>query len=197
MAEKIHCADERRPVDIVIANAGIGGRQVLAPRAGEPVELVRKIFDVNTFGVVNTLNPLLDRFIDRQSGHVVIVGSIAAHIGVAQAPAYSASKAAVRLYGESLRRLLMPHGVYVTNVSPGFVDTPMSNSLPFNRPFCLSPENAAKRIAQGILRRDREIIFPWQARLAVALSALVPTSLVDMAISAAARRLETDTHDQA
>jgi short-subunit dehydrogenase len=83
--------------------------------------------------------------IARRSGQLVLVSSIAAYLGMPQSPAYSASKAAVRIYGEGLRRLVRQHGVRVTTVMPGFIDTPMSETLGMRRPFCWPVDVAARR----------------------------------------------------
>ena len=135
MEEALTSLDARRPIDTLIANAGMGGSDVLAPSSGEPLALARTITDVNMLGVLNTVAPLAERFCARGCGHIVIVSSLAGMHGLAESPAYSASKAAARVYGEGLRRLLAPRNVRVTVVLPGFIATPMSRSLPFRGPF--------------------------------------------------------------
>ena len=139
----------------------------------------RKIVEVNFLGVVNTVVPLLANLCARRRGHIVIVGSMAGLQGLAESPAYSASKAAVRIYGEGLRRLLAPQGVRVTVVVAGFIATPMSASLPFPRPFEWTAERAASRIVRGIGRNEAEIAFPWQLRLAGSTAMLMPLGLRD------------------
>lgn len=183
MAAALVEIDGRRPVDIVIANAGIGGSAVIAPPDGEPLDTARRIIDVNLLGVINTIVPLVDRLCARQSGHIVIIGSMAGMQGLAESPVYSASKAAVRFYGEGLRRLLAIQNVCVTVVVPGFIATPMSHSLQFKRPFMWSAERAAERIVRGIDRNEAEIVFPWQLRVAGAGLRLLPRRLRDRALS--------------
>jgi short-subunit dehydrogenase len=183
MAAALVEIDSRRPVDILIANAGIGGIGVLAPPDGEPLDTARRIIDVNFLGVINTIVPLIDRLCARQRGHIVIVSSMAGLQGLAESPVYSASKAAVRVYGEGLRRLLAIQKIRVTVVVPGFIATPMSHSLHFKRPFMWSAERAAERIVRGIDRNEAEIVFPWQLRVAGAALRLLPRRLRDRALS--------------
>jgi len=179
MRRKLLGADARCPVDIVIANAGVGGGAVIAPVAGESAVMARGIIDTNTLGVINTVTPLIERFIERRTGQFVIVSSVMAYLGVPEAPAYSASKAAVRIYGHAMRRLLAPHGIAVTTVCPGFLDTPMSASLPFVAPFLVSPEEASARIAKAVSRRRSEIVFPWQVRALAAVARILPQRALD------------------
>jgi short-subunit dehydrogenase len=179
MERELRRIDSQCAVDVVIANAGLGGANVLAGACGEPAALARQILAVNSIGVINTVAPLLDRFVARHSGHAVLIGSLAAFQGLPQSPAYSASKAAIRAYGHGLRRLLSPHGIRITVVSPGFIETPMSASLPFPLPFAWSAERAAARIKRGVERGHAEIIFPWQLRLMASLLQLLPASAGD------------------
>ena len=186
----LRAADHERPVDILIANAGIGGIDVLAPSEGETADLARRILDVNTLGVINTVSPLLGTMAARGRGHIVLVGSIASSVALAQSPVYCASKAAVHSYGHGLRRLLADRGVRVSVVSPGFVDTPMSRSLPYIRPFLVSADRAAEIIVRGIERNRADIIFPWPLRLATALGAVLPVRLMDRVLAAAGARVQ-------
>ena len=186
----LRAADHERPVDILIANAGIGGIDVLAPSEGETADLARRILDVNTLGVINTVSPLLGTMAARGRGHIVLVGSIASSVALAQSPVYCASKAAVHSYGHGLRRLLVDRGVRVSVVSPGFVDTPMSRSLPYIRPFLVSADRAAEIIVRGIERNRADIIFPWPLRLATALGAVLPVRLMDRVLAAAGARVQ-------
>jgi short-subunit dehydrogenase len=183
MSAALSTLDSRSPVDILIANAGIGGIQALAPPAGEPLELARRIADVNLFGVINTVASLTGSLTRRGRGHIVIIGSMGGLQGLAESPVYSASKAAVQVYGEGLRRLLAPKGVRVTVVLPGFISTPMSQSLPFRGPFEWTAERAAARIAAGIERNKAVIVFPWQLRLAGRVIGWLPRPLRDRALA--------------
>lgn len=179
----IEDCDSREPIDLVIANAGIGGERVIATGAGEPLSVAHEIVATNILGVANTVIPLVPRFVARGKGHVAIMSSLAAYIGLPQAPLYSASKAAIRVYGQGLRRLLAPKGVKVTVICPGFVETPMSASVPGSRPFLWDTERAARRIVEGLARGKHEINFPWQLALLARLANALPQRLLDSTLA--------------
>ena len=171
--------DARQPIDLLIANAGIGGSAVIASDCGETLDAAQKIISTNIQGVANTVIPLLPRFVARGKGHVVIMSSLAGYIGLPHSPLYSASKAAVRVYGQALRRLLARSGIRVTVVCPGFVETPMSASVPGPRPMIWSVERAADRIVRGVARGEREISFPWTLVALARIADALPDGLVD------------------
>lgn len=189
MRHTLRAVDDIEPIDIVIANAGLGGGAVLAPSTAESAELARDIFDVNVLGIVNTVTPLIESMIARRRGHIVLVSSMAAYQGLPDSPAYSASKAAARVYGEGLGRLLRRHGIRVTVACPGFIDTPMSRSLPFAQPFRCSAEVAAQVILRAVDRNRREVAFPWQYLWLARLAAVLPPSLTDLILAAGRIRL--------
>jgi short-subunit dehydrogenase len=173
-----NCDDQAR-VDLIIANAGVGGQLAMASPAGETLAATHEILSVNILGVANAVLPLLPRFVERRRGHLVLVSSLAGYLGLPDAPAYSASKAAVRVYGNALHRLLMPHGVKVSVVCPGFVKTPMSESLPGKQPFLWSPEQAAHHIAIKISQGKHEIAFPWQLAMLSRIATMLPSFVLD------------------
>lgn len=175
----IRQCDARAPIDLVIANAGVGGERVIATAAGEPLSVAHDIFTTNILGVANTIIPLLPCFVARKNGHIAIMSSLAAFVGLPQAPLYSASKAAARTYGHGLRRLLAPNGVIVTVICPGFVETPMSATVPGGRPFLWDAERAAHHIVNGLAKGRREIIFPWPLAALAGLAHVLPPVFVD------------------
>ena len=174
--------DEHQPIDILIANAGIGGAAVVPAHTGEDGAMARHILSVNTMGIINTVTPISPRMIGRGRGHIVMVGSIQDSVGVPQSPVYCASKAAVRIYADGLRRLLADQGVLVTLVRPGFIDTPMSKSLNMPRPFCWTAERAAERVIADIAKGARQSVFPWPVRLLFGLQKLAPVWISDLVI---------------
>lgn len=171
--------DDALPVDIVVANAGIGGIDAVSGPGRHNHEAGRAMVSVNTIGVLNTVDPLLPRFLDRGHGRIGMISSMAGFIGLPDSPAYCASKAAVTMYGEALRRQVAPHGVGVTIVCPGFVDTPMSRSLPMARRFVWTADATARRIKRGLDRGERMVRFPGAFTWGLRLAALLPASLVD------------------
>ncbi|MBU1213237.1 MAG: SDR family NAD(P)-dependent oxidoreductase [Alphaproteobacteria bacterium] len=185
-------AQASAPVDMVIANAGIGGKAVLAPATGETAEHARQIFEANTMGVINSVTPLLAGFRERGRGQIVIVSSIMAYHGLPDAPVYSASKAAVRIYGQGLRRLLAPAGVKVLVVCPGFIETPMNVDLPMKMPFSLTAEAAAARILTAVSNGKSEIAFPWQWRTVAFGASIMPSFMVDSLFQICRNALKRD-----
>jgi short-subunit dehydrogenase len=172
-------ADDDLAVDCVIACAGVGGEAALAGPAGQSAAASRKIIDVNVQGVINTVTPLMERMMARGGGRIAIIASLAGLIALPDSPAYCASKAAVIVYGEALRRLLRRSGVSVTGVCPGFVDTAMARSLPMRPPFLWTAARAATVIADGVVGRRAMVVFPWQLRVAVSAARLLPRALTD------------------
>lgn len=149
--------DDATPVDLIIANAGISAG---TGGGGESEEQAKRIFSVNVDGVLNSIHPLIPRMLARKHGQIAILSSLAGIRALPSSPAYSASKAAVRYYGEALRGYLGKQGVRVSVICPGYVKTPMTDKNPFYMPFMMSPESAAKRIIDGLSRNRSRIAFP-------------------------------------
>jgi short-subunit dehydrogenase len=152
--------DEAQPIDLVIANAGISAGMGDS-RAGESPAQVRKLFDVNLTGVLNTIDPVLPRMISRGHGSLALMSSLAAFRGWPGAPAYCATKAAVKSYGEGLRGAIARTGVNVHVICPGFVRSRMTAVNKFPMPLLMDAERAAEKIAAGIVRNRGRIAFPF------------------------------------
>jgi NADP-dependent 3-hydroxy acid dehydrogenase YdfG len=154
MSAWLHEFDDAHPVDLLIANAGISGGTGGAQ--GETEEQLRAIFDVNVTGVFNTIWPILPRMELRGRGQVALMASLASFNGWAGAPAYSASKAAIRVYGEGLRGAVRGKGITISTICPGFVISRMTAVNPYTMPFLMSAEKAATimacRLAKGPIR---------------------------------------------
>ena len=178
-------ADSRRPLDLVIANAGISAG---TGGGGESAEQTRAIFAVNVDGVFNTVMPALAPMRSRKAGRIGIMSSLAGFRGLPGAPAYCASKAAVRVWGEALRGELAPDGVAVSVICPGFVTTPMTAVNRFKMPFLMVVDRAAAIIAQGLERRQGRIAFPFPMHLAVRLLAGLPSAWVDRLVEKMPRK---------
>lgn len=162
--------DTLGPVEMLIANAGMGGDTGAATMN---VEVVERVIRVNFLGVVHAIEAVLPGMIERKSGHVVGVSSMAAFKGLPGAAAYCASKSAVNAYLESLRIELRGSGVSVTAVCPGFVRTPMvANNPPM--PFLMDPDRAAVRILRGLRRKPKVLAFPRRMALLMKLTRWTP-----------------------
>jgi short-subunit dehydrogenase len=172
VADWVNASDDRAPLDLVIANAGISGGTHGGP---ETAEQTRAIFAVNLEGVLNIALPAIPRMIARRRGQIAIISSLAAYRGFPGAPAYSGSKAAVKVWGEALRADLAPQGVKVNVVMPGFIRSPMTDANDFPMPFLMPADRAAEIIRRGIAANRARIAFPFPtAFLAWLMSALSP-----------------------
>ncbi len=178
MTHWIEAADLRRPFDLVIANAGI--TTGLAPEdIAEDPHAVRAIIGTNLIGVLNTVEPLIAPMCARGAGQIAFVGSIAGLRGLPYAPSYCATKAAVHAYSESLRGRIEARGVRVCLVIPGFVKTPLNDSIDAVKPLEMTGTDAAILIQRGLERGRAIIAFPRSLYLLARLARILPARLVD------------------
>ncbi len=164
--------DDSHPVDLVVANAGISIDKDNSSL--DDFARVRKTFDVNVDGVFNTVEPLMARMMARRRGQIAIVSSLASFIGLPYSASYNASKAAVRVWGESIRFVLKKSGIGVSVVCPGFVVSRITASAPFPMPFLMSAERASAIIRRGLARNHARIAFPIGTKAAVWLGLCLP-----------------------
>jgi short-subunit dehydrogenase len=157
LAEFIARMDDATPIDLVIANAGISTGTFSGE---ESLAAAEAVFEVNMMGVIHTIHPLIDRMCARGRGQIAIMSSLAGICALPGAAAYSASKAAVRYYGEALHAKLKPHGVYVSVICPGWITTPLTDKNDFAMPFIMSVERASQHIIRNLKQKKPQIIFP-------------------------------------
>lgn len=171
VADWIAASDADTMLDLVIANAGISGG---TGGGGEDAAQVRKIFAINIDGVINTVAAIQDRMIARKRGQIAIMSSLASFCGWPGAPAYSASKAAVRVYGEALHGALRRYGVAVSVICPGFIATPMTAVNDYRMPFMMDAPQAARIIANGLASGRVRIAFPLRTYAFAGFFGLLP-----------------------
>lgn len=164
------------PVDLVIANAGVG-----RPTLRDPVNMgdIEDTFRINLMGVVYTLSAALPEMLSRKSGHLVAVSSLAAYRGLPSESAYCASKAAVNVYMDGLRIHLRGTGVRATTICPGFVTTPMTATNKFHMPQLMTAEYAAGKMIRAIKAGKKVYNFPWRLHMLVKLSRWVPDAMIN------------------
>ena len=181
-ATRLVAADAATPIDLAIFNAGLGGT---APdgAAAETPEASRAVAEVNFVAPVTGANAIADVMAKRGRGQIVLVGSIAESFPLPMAPTYAATKAGLRMFAEALGIRLAKHGVRVTLVSPGFIDTAMSRQVTEPKPFLMTADKAAAIIARGIERGARTIIVPWQFKLIRAATNLLPRAVLRAVLS--------------
>lgn len=164
--------DDAHPVDLILANAGISIDKDNS--SIDDFAVIRRTFDVNVYGTLNTVEPLLDRMIARRRGQIAVVSSLAGFIGLPYSASYNASKAAVRVWGESLRYVLKKHGIGVSVICPGFVVSRMTENAPFPMPFLMSSARASAIIRRGLANDRARIAFPIGTKAAVWLGSVLP-----------------------
>lgn len=176
--EKAHLfSEEDFPLpDYIFANAGVGG---VNPGFNFSMDIDAKIVGINYSGLVKTIAPFLQAFKERGSGHIVGISSLASMRGLPGASSYSASKAAVNNFLESLRMDLRPYQIYVTTVLPGFIQTPMANHDEFDMPFTQNATTSAIKVLKAVARKKRVYAFPKLMYWGTLLNRLMPAFLYD------------------
>jgi NAD(P)-dependent dehydrogenase (short-subunit alcohol dehydrogenase family) len=177
----LETCDAVAPLDLVFANAGLstGGRE-------DDENAVRRVFDVDVLGVINTVLPALDLFRSDADGRsaklraakrIAITSSMTAYHGMPQCPAYSAAKACVKAWGAGLRGRVAKNGISVSVVCPGFVRSRITDENTCPMPFFWEAPKAAKVICDGIAKERGLIAFPWQMRFVSWLLGSLPETL--------------------
>lgn len=165
------------PVDVVIASAGISAGTLTEEL--DDFDVFEAIVATNLNATVATFEPFIASMKQRGQGRLVGVASVAAVRGLPGAGAYSASKAAVRNYCESLRVELRPSGIKVVTLVPGFIRTPMTAHNPYKMPFLMPVERFAEQAVRAIEAGVSYKVIPWQMAWVAALLRCVPNGLYD------------------
>ena len=171
-------------IEVVIANAGIS-RGTLTEYA-EDLAVFERILATNVMATVATFAPFIAQM-KRQAAagsrdcRLVGIGSVAGIRGLPGSEAYSASKAAVISYCESLRVELKRSGIRVVTIAPGYIDTPMTRINTYPMPFLMSPERFARKAVATIERGASYRVIPWQMGMVAKLLRLLPNVLYDAA----------------
>jgi NADP-dependent 3-hydroxy acid dehydrogenase YdfG len=178
-------ARELGSLEMVIANAGFGG---LTPATTMQWPEVGPMLRTNIDGAMATLVAALPIMTAQRHGHLVGVSSLAGRRALPEAAAYSATKAALSAFLESLRLDLAPLGIRVTDVQPGFVHTPGTANAPNPMPFVWPVEKAARVIMRRLERGPAIISFPWPLSFLTAFARLLPHWLYAPIIRAGSKR---------
>ena len=172
-------------LDVAVLNAGTWSR--FRPEQWDSAAFADQV-QTNLMGTVHALEAVVPTMIAEGRGRIVGTASVAGYRGIPGAEAYGATKAALLNLFESLRGSLGPRGIVVQSVAPGFVKTPMTDRNTFPMPFMVSPEQAARAIADGIARDKAEIVFPLPMMLLMKAARLVPVRAWTAATAAMTRR---------
>ena len=167
---------ELGPIDVMIANAGIG---VTDHAANLNPDRVADVMNINVLGAVNSVAAVLPEMVDRGSGQLVAISSLAGYRGLAKSAAYCASKAAMSSFFESLRIDLRHSGVTVTIIYPGFIKTPLTSGRKAKMPYLMELDYAVKKIISAIEKGKRSYAFPWQLATITRSALIMPPAIYD------------------
>lgn len=168
------CGD--RLPDIVIVNAGMN-TNIGPDGAGEKWADAEALIQTNLISAMVIVDAVLPAFRRRGSGQIGLVSSLAAYFGLPVTPAYCASKAGLKAYGEALRGWLSPEGIRVNVIMPGYVRSPMCDGMPGPKPFLLTPGRAAQLIRRGLQRDVPRISFPFPLNWGTWWLAVLPAGI--------------------
>ena len=160
-------------IDLLVANAGIGGGDLFAAMRREEIE---GLVETNFLGVLHSAHAVLPAMRRQRQGAVVLVASVAGEVALPGSALYAATKAAVVRFADGLRREVRRDGIRVTAILPGFVRTDMTQGFPFPMP---GPEVVAKAVLAACRRGRRTIVVPGFYRVLIWLARAAPW-LVDL-----------------
>ncbi len=164
------------PIELAFSNAGIG-------TGIENEENVRRTFATNVNGNLNLILPLINIF--KESGkerarkQIVITASIAGYHGLSTCPAYSATKACMKAWGEALRGMLAKDGIRVNTVCPGFVRSRITDRNTCPMPFFMEADKAAQIILERVDLNIGLIAFPLPMRLGAWFLSVLPSPIAE------------------
>ena len=173
-------------LDLVMANAGVGD---VTPAHNSSWEMVERVLRVNVMGAAATLTAVLPRMVKRNRGWLAGTSSLASWRGLGAYSCYSASKAFLSTFLQSLRIDLQGTNVSVTCIEPGFVQTAMSDKLAevTPMPFKINADRAAHKIGTAILGRKRVLSFPWVQAAGFRAMTMIPAPIFDPIAKRASR----------
>lgn len=172
--------------DVVIANAGISVGIDTAERGD--LDVMAQTFAINNIGLAATFHPFVAGMVQRGSGRLVGIGSVASIRGLPGHGAYCASKAGVVAYCESLRGELRPTGVKVVTLCPGYIDTPLTQGNRYGMPFLMQADDFAEQAFRAIEAGTSYRVIPWQMGVVAKIMRLMPNALFDRAVQGRARK---------
>lgn len=168
------CLDS--PPDLLFLNAGIN-IHTSDTQPDESIEASQELFVVNLLSAVRLVQCCLPSMRARGSGQIALMSSLAAWRGLPKTPSYSASKAGLKAYGESLRADLVGTGIKVNVVLPGYVQSNMCDEMPGPKPWVWSPQRAAQKIRLDLEKNKGRISFPFPLNLGCHTLALLPDGM--------------------
>ncbi|CAI8740500.1 Short-chain dehydrogenase [Pseudomonas sp. IT-P253] len=164
---------ETEQPDLIIAGAGLN--TATGPNAEDEVwELSQAVIEVNVMAAIATVQAALPAMRARKHGQIALFSSLAGWRGLPATPSYSASKAAIKAYGESMRDLVAADGVRINVIMPGYVESKMCLEMPGPKPLLWNPDKAAQRIRRGLAANQARISFPFPLNLGCWALGVIP-----------------------
>jgi len=175
-------------IEVVVANAGISAGTLT--EYAEDLAVFQRILATNVTATVATFAPFVAAMrAQAEAGNrdcrLVGIASVAGVRGLPGAEAYSASKAAVISYCESLRVELKTSGIRVVTIAPGYIDTPMTQANAYRMPFLMPADKFARRAVAAIDAGVSYRVIPWQMGIVARVMRMLPNWLYDLAFSKA------------
>lgn len=180
------CIAQQGLPDVVIANAGISIGIDTAERSD--LDVLSQTFATNNVGLAATFHPFVRAMVQRGSGRLVGIGSVASIRGLPGHGAYCASKAGVVAYCESLRGELHNSGVKVVTLCPGYIDTPLTQGNRYGMPFLMKAEDFAAQALRAIESGTSYRVIPWQMGVVAKIMRMLPNAVLDRAVQGRERK---------
>lgn len=165
---------EHGPIALAVMNAGN-----YWPTTGDDLKIdaYKKTFDVNFFGTLNGMTPVVEKFKQRGKGQICLVASVSGYAGLPNASAYGPSKAALNNLAESLKYDFDKMNIRIQLVNPGFIDTPLTEKNEFAMPALMPLNKAGRRFADGLSKGGFELHFPRRFTFFIKALNLLPHPL--------------------
>lgn len=186
VAAGAQCVRQQGVPDMVVANAGISIGMDTSVRAD--LDVMARLFAVNNVGMAATFHPFIDAMRQRRSGTLVGIASVNGVRGFPGHGAYCASKAAVIGYCESLRGEMRGSGVRVVTLSPGYIDTPLTQGNRYSMPFLMSAAAFADKAFDAMEAGVGYRVIPWQMGVVAKVLRLLPNRLFDAVFAGRSRK---------
>jgi short-subunit dehydrogenase len=176
--------------DVVIANAGVSRGTLTEDK--DDIKAIQAIFDINVMGMVHTFNPFIGTMKQARKGQLIGVASVAGIRGIPGSGAYSASKAAVISYCESLRTEMQHFNIAVSTIAPGYIRTPMTDLNQYKMPFLMDADVFAQQFMSAVEAKVSFKIIPWQMGVIARIMRLIPPFLWDSLMKNAPHKKRLD-----
>ena len=166
--------------DLLFLNAGI---YTPIDASNKNLEHFKHHINVNYLGVINAYEAFLPKMLKANKGHIIIMSSISAWVGLPKAAAYGPTKAALRSFAQSIRYDLNSKGIKVQVCSPGFVETSATSINNFYMPGLIKADEAAKHIYKNMHTKKFEFSFPFVFSTFMKLLSILPDKISSFLIN--------------